>query len=54
MTYASEGLRSAMVPGFYGHPLATLPLHWVLLGLSVTFIVLLFLGMRMFRKRVIS
>jgi ABC-2 type transport system permease protein len=54
MTYASEGLRYGMVPSFHGHPLTTLAMHWVLLGLSAAFIVLLLLGMRMFHKRVIG
>jgi ABC-2 type transport system permease protein len=54
MTYASEGLRYAMVPSFHGHPLTTLPIHWVLFGLLAIFIVLLAFGIQMFHRRVIG
>lgn len=54
LTYAAEGLRSAMVPSFNGHTIPTLALGWVLLGLSATFIVFLILGIRTFRSRVVS
>jgi len=52
LTYASEGLRSAMVPVFQGLP--TLDMGWVLLGLSVTIVVFFILGLRTFRRRVIN
>ncbi|MBA2392340.1 MAG: ABC transporter permease [Ktedonobacteraceae bacterium] len=54
LTYASEGLRYAMVPPVNGHPFPTLAIGWVLLGLSATFVIFLFLGIRTFHKRVIS
>ncbi len=52
LTYASEGLRSAMVPVFQGLP--TLDMGWVLLGLGVTVIAFFILGLRTFRRRVIN
>lgn len=54
LTYASEGMRAAMVPPIHGHMLPTLPLLWVVLGLSVTTLVFLVLGMRMFARHVMS
>src|SRR5438876_8627527 len=53
LTYAAEGLRFAMVPIYQGHTLTTLAMGWVILGLSVTFVAFLFLGIRTFRRRVI-
>src|SRR5438876_9679909 len=53
LTYAAEGLRSAMVPAIHGHALTTLAMGWVILGLSVTFIAFLIFGIRTFRRRVI-
>ncbi len=53
LTYASEGLRATMVPGFHGHTLPTLAMSWVLLGLSVTVVVFFILGIRTFRRRVV-
>jgi len=53
MTYAAEGLRSAMVPGFNGQAIPTLAMGWVLLGLGVTFVVFLYLGIRTFHRRVV-
>src|SRR5690349_971590 len=53
LTYAAEGLRFAMVPSLNGRTLTTLAMGWVILGLSVTFIVFLFLGIRTFRRRVV-
>lgn len=53
LTYASEGLRAVMVPGFQGHTLPTLAMGWVLLGLSVTVVVFFILGIRTFRRRVV-
>src|SRR5438067_12149607 len=54
MTYASEGLRFAIVPAIQGHTIPTLAMGWVILGLSVTFVAFLFLGIRTFRRRVVS
>jgi ABC-2 type transport system permease protein len=54
LTYASEGLRYAMVPAIHGHTLPTLAIGWVLLGLSVTFIGFLLIGMRTFRRAVVK
>jgi len=53
LTYASEGLRSAMVPSFNGQAIPTLAMGWVLLGLGVTFVVFLYLGIRTFHRRVV-
>ncbi|MBF6589077.1 MAG: ABC transporter permease [Ktedonobacterales bacterium] len=54
MTYAAEGLRSAMVPSFNGHSLPTLAMGWVVLGLSVTILAFTALGISVFRRRVVS
>lgn len=54
MTYASEGLRYAMVPNFHGHAITTLGMGWVILGLSVTLVVFLIIGMRTFHRRVVN
>jgi ABC-2 type transport system permease protein len=54
ITYASEGLRFSMVPSFHGHALPTLAMGWVILGLSVTIVVFLLLGIRTFNRRVIN
>jgi ABC-2 type transport system permease protein len=59
LTYAAEGLRYAMVPNLPGPhgvsvPFPTLALGWVFLGLAVTIAVFFFLGIRTFRRRVIS
>jgi ABC-2 type transport system permease protein len=53
LTYASEGLRSAMVPSFNGQAIPTLAMGWVLLGLGVTVVVFLYLGIRTFHRRVV-
>ena len=54
LTYASEGLRYAMMPLTNGHASATLPIGWVVLGLSVSFFIFLLIGIQTFHKRVIS
>ena len=54
LTYASEGLRAAMLPAAYTQAIPTLGLGWVLLGLCVSCIVFLVIGMRTFRGRVIG
>lgn len=54
LSYATEGLRYAMVPATSGASFATLPIGWVLVGLSASLILFLGLGMRAFHKRVIS
>ena len=54
LTYASEGLRAAMVPPVAGHPIATLSYQWVVAGLVVTFVVFVTFGMHTFRRRVVS
>lgn len=53
LTYAAEGLRYAMVPSIHGQALPTLAMGWVILGLSVTFVAFLFLGIRTFHRRVV-
>lgn len=52
MTYASEGLRGAMVPALNGYSITALPLPWVGLGLCVTCVLFLLLGLRTFTRRV--
>jgi len=54
LTYASEGLRFAMVPAIHGRILPTLPLGWVFLGLVTSIVVFLSLGLFTFRRRVLS
>ena len=54
LTYAAEGLRYAMVPTFHGQVIPTLGIGWVILGLSVTFVIFLYLGIRTFRRRIIN
>ncbi len=54
LTYAAEGLRAAMVPAIQGHTIPTLATGWVILGLSVTFVAFLIMGIRTFRGRVVN
>ncbi|HZS76609.1 MAG TPA: ABC transporter permease [Ktedonobacteraceae bacterium] len=54
LTYACEGLRSAMVPAVQGHSLPTLAMGWVLLGLAVTIVVFFIFGVRTFHRRVVN
>lgn len=54
LTYASEGLRYAMVPSIPGQVTSALPIGWALLGLSASFLIFLVIGIRIFHKRVIS
>ncbi len=54
LTYASEGLRKAMVPPIHGYTLPTLDLGWILLGLIVTIVIFSILGMRTFYRRVVN
>jgi ABC-2 type transport system permease protein len=59
LTYASEGLRNAMVPPFRTPTgaivaLQTLDMRWVLLALTVTIVIFFILGVRTFQRRVVS
>jgi ABC-2 type transport system permease protein len=54
LTYASEGIRYAMVPPLHGQAPQTLALGWVLLALCVSLIACLWGGIKLFRKRVVS
>ncbi len=54
LTYAAEGLRYAMTPAMHGHTLPTLAMPWVYLGLVVTTILFLIIGMRGFSRRVVG
>lgn len=54
LTYASEGLRYAMMPPVTGYTPDTLAIGWVMLALGVCFIACLWTGIRLFRKRVVS
>jgi ABC-2 type transport system permease protein len=58
LTYAAEGMRYAMVPPVqaFGQTaeFPTLDLRWVFLGLGVTIVALLVIGMNTFRRRVVS
>lgn len=50
LTYAAEGLRGAMLPAGHG---SSLDIRWVLLGLTVTTVVFLSLGIRGFIRRAV-
>jgi ABC-2 type transport system permease protein len=50
LTYASEGFRYTMVP----NAPVLLPIGWSVLGLSASFVIFLWIGVRIFRKRCIS
>ncbi len=54
LTYASEGLRYAMVPPIDGRDFPTLSLHWILPPLCASVLVMFLLGAKMFRKRVVT
>lgn len=54
LTYASEGIRAAMTPGLHGLPPDTMAIPWVLLGLIVTTVLFLTLGIRGFMRRAVS
>ena len=54
LTYASEGLRYAMVPPIHGQAVATLPIGWALVGLIGSLVIFFTIGIRTFHKRVIS
>jgi len=55
MTYASEGLRRAMIPIVPGQPIDDmLPYTWVVAGLGVTIVVFTVWGIRLFKHRVVS
>lgn len=63
LTYAAEGLRHSMVPPVHLQlardvektvTLSTLDVRWVVLGLSATIVIFFVLGLRTFRRRVVS
>ncbi len=54
LTYASEGLRNAMIPVVHGQSFPTLAIGWVLLALSASCVIFFVIGMRTFYKRVVS
>lgn len=54
LTYASEGLRHAMLPPIGGHTIETLPMGWVVLVLGGSLAVVLGAALRLFRRRVVS
>lgn len=54
LTYASEGLRYAMVPPVNGHNFPTLAIGWALLLLGISVLAMFALGTRTFLRRVIT
>ncbi|MBV9404363.1 MAG: ABC transporter permease [Acidobacteriaceae bacterium] len=54
LTYASEGLRYAMVPPVAGREFPTLSLHWILPALGASVLVMFLLGRRTFHRRVVT
>jgi ABC-2 type transport system permease protein len=53
LTYASEGLRHAMLPPASGVPVDTLALGWVVLVLGAATVAALVAGLRLFRQRTV-
>jgi ABC-2 type transport system permease protein len=54
LTYASEGMRYAMVPLLHGQAPQTLAIGWVVLALCASFILCLWGGVKLFHRRVVS
>jgi len=54
LTYAAEGLRYSMVPPMHGREIPTLGIHWVLIALSASIVLMMVIGSRTFRGRVVS
>lgn len=54
LTYASEGMRYAMLLPSHGQPPETLAIGWVLLVLCASFALFLAIGLRLFKRRVLS
>jgi len=54
LTYASEGMRYAMIPPLHGQQLPTLGTGWVVLALSTCLILCLWVGLKLFQRRVVS
>jgi ABC-2 type transport system permease protein len=54
LTYAAEGLRYSMVPPMGGHDFPTLALPWILIALCGSVTLMFILGIRTFRKRVVT
>ncbi len=54
LTYASEGLRATMMPPVHGSLVPTLPTDWVVVGLCITTVIFLVLGMWLFYRRVVN
>ncbi|MBV9611712.1 MAG: ABC transporter permease [Acidobacteriaceae bacterium] len=54
LTYASEGLRYAMVPPIAGRQFPTLSLHWILPALCISVLVMFLVGRRTFHRRVVT
>ncbi len=53
LTYAAEGMRYAMVPPLHGQALSTLAPGIVLLVLGASFVLCLWMGIRLFKRRVV-
>jgi ABC-type polysaccharide/polyol phosphate export permease len=43
-----------MVPPIHGHDIPTLGIYWVLIALSASIVIMMILGSRTFRSRVVS
>lgn len=54
LTYASEGLRAAMVPRVPGQPFDTLAWYWVVAGLVATIVAFAAVGINLFHRRVVT
>lgn len=54
LTYASEGMRYAMIPPLQGQAPDILAIGWVLLALCIAFVACLWGGLRLFKRRVVS
>ncbi len=54
LTYAAEGLRYAMIPPLHGQAPQTLAIGWVVLVLCAAFVLSLWGGLKLFRRRMVS
>jgi ABC-2 type transport system permease protein len=54
LTYCSEGLRYSMVPTLNGRDFPTIALQWVLIALCSSISLMFVMGLKTFRKRVVT
>jgi ABC-2 type transport system permease protein len=54
LTYASEGMRYAMIPLIHGQTVQTLDMGWVVLALGAAFVLSFLGGIKLFQRRVVG